>query len=108
MASRTTIEWTEMTWNPATGCSEKSAGCKNCYAKRLALRLRAMGLQRFANGFKVTLHEDALETPLQWKKPRVVFVNSMSDLFHEKVPLHFIRRVFATMEKCPQHTFQIL
>lgn len=97
-----------MTWNPVTGCTKISAGCKHCYAERMALRLRAMGSKRYVNGFKVTLHEDLITLPLKWKQPRVIFVNSMSDLFHAKVPLEFIQRVFETMEKCPQHIFQIL
>ncbi|MGI8907411.1 MAG: DUF5131 family protein [Candidatus Sumerlaeaceae bacterium] len=102
------IEWTEVTWNPVTGCSKVSAGCKNCYAERMALRLQAMGQPHYANGFEVTLHADFLSAPLSWKKPRIVFVNSMSDLFHEKVPVEFIAQVFATMAACPQHTFQVL
>ncbi len=108
MATQSKIEWTEMTWNPVTGCSKVSQGCKNCYAERLAKRLHAMGVRRYANGFKVTLHEDAIETPLSWKQPRLVFVNSMSDMFHEKIPLKFIQRVFDTMIRTPQHTYQIL
>ncbi len=108
MATKSAIEWTEMTWNPVTGCSKISAGCKNCYAERMAKRLRAMGVARYQNGFEVTLHEDLLDVPHKWKKPRLVFVNSMSDLFHEKVPFDFIQRVFETMLACPQHTFQIL
>ncbi|MBI4789856.1 MAG: phage Gp37/Gp68 family protein [Chloroflexi bacterium] len=108
MATQSKIEWTEMTWNPATGCTKVSQGCKHCYAERLAKRLQAMGVKRYQNGFEVTLHEDALEIPLRWKQPRIVFVNSMSDLFHEKIPLEFIQRVFDTMARCPQHTFQIL
>ena len=102
------IEWTDMTWNPVTGCTKVSPGCLNCYAERMANRLKAMGAHRYRNGFDVTLHEDALEIPLSWSKPRLVFVNSMSDLFHEKVPDEFIRRVFETMNRCPQHTFQVL
>ncbi len=97
-----------MTWNPVTGCSKISAGCKNCYAERMALRLKAMGMNHYANGFEVALHEDALEAPTKWKRPRVVFVNSMSDLFHDDVPVEFIRRVFGVMARCPQHTFQVL
>ncbi len=97
-----------MTWNPVTGCTKISQGCKYCYAERMALRLKAMRVQHYENGFDVALHEDALETPLKWKKPRVVFVNSMSDLFHEDVPAEFIRQVFETMTRCPQHIFQIL
>jgi protein gp37 len=108
MADRSKIEWTQATWNPITGCSKVSAGCKNCYAERLALRLQAMGNARYSNGFKVTLHEDLLELPKRWREPRLVFVNSMSDLFHEDVPVEFIKRVFATMRDCPQHTFQVL
>jgi protein gp37 len=108
MAANSHIEWTEATWNPVTGCTKISAGCKNCYAERLALRLQAMGNHRYQNGFRVTLHDDALDLPRSWRTPRRIFVNSMSDLFHPEVPLTFIRRVFQTMEECPQHTFQVL
>jgi protein gp37 len=108
MAHRSHIEWTEATWNPVTGCTKVSAGCKNCYAERLALRLQAMGNRRYRNGFNVTLHEDVLGLPKTWKAARTVFVNSMSDLFHDEVPLDFIRRVFHAMSACPQHTFQVL
>jgi len=108
MAANSHIEWTEATWNPVTGCTKVSAGCKNCYAERLALRLQAMRNPRYSNGFKVTLHEDLIELPKRWREPRLIFVNSMSDLFHEQVPLEFIQRVFATMRACPEHTFQIL
>lgn len=108
MATKTHIEWTEMTWNPVTGCSKVSAGCKFCYAERMAKRLQAMGVERYRNGFEVTLHEDLLDVPRTWRQPRLVFVNSMSDLFHEDVPLEFIRRVFSTMIGTPQHTYQIL
>lgn len=108
MATNSHIEWTEMTWNPVTGCTKVSQGCKHCYAERMAKRLLAMGSDRYRNGFKVTLHEDLIDLPKQWKKSRVVFVNSMSDLFHEDVPLEFIQRVFASMNACPQHTFQVL
>src|ERR1700735_3633239 len=108
MAAQSTIEWTEMTWNPVTGCSKISAGCKHCYAERLASRLHAMGVKHYENGFEVTLHADSLDVPMKCKRPRVVFVNSMSDLFHEKIPIEFIQRVFLTIEHCPQHTFQIL
>ncbi len=108
MALQTQIEWTGVTWNPVTGCSKVSEGCRHCYAHRLALRLRAMGNRRYANGFQVTLHEDLVDAPLRWHSPRVVFVNSMSDLFHQKVPVRFLRQVFSTMNKCRQHTFQIL
>jgi len=108
MATRSSIEWTEMTWNPVTGCTKISQGCKHCYAERMARRLEAMGAERYRNGFRVTLHPDALDVPRRWRQPRVVFVNSMSDLFHEEVPFAFIERVFATMRDCPQHTFQVL
>jgi len=108
MATVSTIEWTEMTWNPVTGCLKVSQGCKHCYAERMAKRLHAMGAVRYRNGFEPTLHEDLVDLPKRWKKPRVIFVNSMSDLFQEDVPDDFIRRVFATMRACPQHTFQIL
>jgi protein gp37 len=108
MADRSHIEWTEATWNPVTGCTKVSAGCKNCYAERLAKRLRAMGSQRYVNGFRLTLHRDALHLPKTWKTGRRVFVNSMSDLFHRDVPLEFVQQVFETMRTCPQHIFQIL
>lgn len=108
MAQSSKIEWTEMTWNPVTGCTKVSPGCKHCYAERFAKRLQAMGMERYANGFELTLHDDALELPLRWRMPRVVFVNSMSDLFHEDVPVEFIQRVFEVMERCPQHVFQVL
>ena len=108
MAANSHIEWTEATWNPVTGCTKVSAGCKNCYAERLALRLQAMGNPRYRNGFKITVHEDLVELPKRWRESRLIFVNSMSDLFHEQVPLEFIQRVFATMRACSQHTFQIL
>jgi protein gp37 len=108
MATRSNIEWTEMTWNPVTGCTKISQGCKHCYAERLAKRLKAMGSGRYTNGFQVTLHPDLLDAPRRWRQPRVVFVNSMSDVFHEDVPLAYIQRVFATMRDCPHHTFQVL
>ncbi len=108
MASQSSIEWTDATWNPVTGCSKVSAGCKFCYAERLAIRLQAMGQPRYADGFSVTLHRDLLDVPRRWLSPRLVFVNSMSDLFHEEVPLPFVRQVFHTMAECPQHMFQIL
>jgi protein gp37 len=108
MAQNSNIEWTDSTWNPVTGCTKISSGCKNCYAERMALRLYEMGQYRYRNKFQVTLHEDLIETPLKWRKPRVVFVNSMSDLFHKDVPLTFIQRVFDTMNRAPQHVFQIL
>lgn len=108
MATNSPIEWTEMTWNPVTGCTKVSQGCKNCYAERMANRLHAMGMTRYRNGFGVTLHEDLIDLPKKWRQSRLVFVNSMSDLFHADVPLDFIQRVFATMAECPQHTFQVL
>ncbi len=102
------IEWTDATWNPLTGCTKISPGCKNCYADRLARRLHAMGNRRYLNGFAVTLHDDLLRAPLRWRQPRRVFVNSMSDLFHEAVPDDFIRRVFDTMVTAHWHVFQVL
>jgi protein gp37 len=108
MATRSSIEWTEMTWNPVTGCTKVSPGCLNCYAERMSKRLHAMGAARYARGFEVALHEDALEAPLRWRAPRKVFVNSMSDLFHKEVPVEFIQRVFNVIRRCPQHQFQIL
>ena len=108
MAKNSGIEWTETTWNPVTGCTKVSAGCKHCYAERMALRLREAGQTRYRNGFELTLQDDIVELPLRWKKPRLVFVNSMSDLFHEAIPVEFIRRVFSMMERAPQHTFQVL
>lgn len=108
MATNSKIEWTEITWNPVTGCSKISDGCKNCYAERMANRLCSMGSDRYKNRFKVTLHHDLLTLPLQWKQAKMIFVNSMSDLFHEDIPLEFIQSVFQTMGDCPQHTFQVL
>lgn len=108
MALGTSIEWTGSTWNPVTGCSKISPGCKHCYAERMANRLEAMGMQKYRNGFKVTLHPNLISEPLSWKKPRRVFVNSMSDLFHDDVPLSFIKQVFEAMNVSRQHQFQIL
>lgn len=108
MSQGSNIEWTEHTWNPVTGCLKISRGCKNCYAERMAKRLKAMGAARYVNGFEPTLHWDLIDAPRAWKKPRLVFVNSMSDLFQDDVPEEFIQAVFSTMEACPQHTFQIL
>lgn len=108
MATNSSIEWTEVTWNPVTGCSKVSAGCKNCYAERMAARLKAMGTPRYRNGFGVTLHPDLIDLPKKWRAPRLVFVNSMSDLFHKEVPTEFIQKVFESMNACPQHSFQIL
>jgi protein gp37 len=108
MGLETGIQWTESTWNPLTGCTQISPGCANCYAKTLAKRLQAMGNPRYVNEFELTLHEDLIDLPVKWKKSRVIFVNSMSDLFHKDVPLDFIKRVFETMNHTPQHTFQVL
>lgn len=106
--AQSSIEWTEMTWNPTTGCSKISAGCKFCYAEIMSRRLQAMGMEKYKNGFDVAIHPDALRIPYEWKKPKIVFVNSMSDLFHKDVPLSFIKKVFKVMNDCPQHTFQVL
>ncbi|MEW6716130.1 MAG: phage Gp37/Gp68 family protein [Chloroflexota bacterium] len=108
MASHSSIEWTESTWNPVTGCTKVSPGCKHCYAARMALRLQAMGQPNYVNGFKLTIHEHMLELPLRWKKPQAIFVNSMSDLFHEDVPLEFIQEVFDVMRRADWHIFQVL
>jgi protein gp37 len=108
MASKSSIEWTESTWNPLTGCNKISSGCKNCYAERMARRLTAMGVPSYANGFKLTLHPHLLRLPIQWPKPQMIFVNSMSDLFHEDVPLDFIQAVFVVMREASWHTFQVL
>lgn len=108
MAERSRIEWTQATWNPVTGCDAVSPGCDNCYAERLARRLQAMGNPRYRNGFSVTLHADQLDLPKRWRAPRTIFVNSMSDLFHSRVPADFIARVFDTALSTPQHTYQIL
>ena len=108
MADRSSIEWTEATWNPVTGCTKISAGCKHCYAERMSLRLQAMKKPHYIGGFRLALHTDALAIPFRWRSPRLIFVNSMSDLFQKNVPLGFIRQVFDVMTACPQHTFQIL
>jgi protein gp37 len=108
MATKSSIEWTESTWNPSTGCDALSPGCENCYAERLTRRLKAMGQKKYANGFRLTLHPDTLDLPLRWKKPQRIFVNSMSDLFHHEVPLEYIQRVFATMRAASWHQFQVL
>ncbi len=97
-----------MTWNPVTGCTKISQGCKHCYAERMARRLEAMGSDRYRNGFNVTLHPDLLDVPRRWRQARIVFVNSMSDLFHDDIPLAYIQRVFVTMRDCAHHTFQVL
>jgi protein gp37 len=106
--AQSSIEWTEMTWNPVTGCDKISAGCKFCYAEVMAKRLKAMGVEKYQNEFKLTIHEDELATPYTWKKSKVVFVNSMSDLFHKDVPIEFIQKVFRVMKENPQHVFQVL
>lgn len=106
--AQSTIEWTNATWNPTTGCNKVSPGCKHCYAERMAHRLKAMGQPNYANGFKLTIHEHMLERPLTWKKPKFIFVNSMSDLFHKDVPLAFIQEVFDIMRRAWWHRFQVL
>jgi protein gp37 len=117
MATRTAIEWTEVTWNPTTGCDRISSGCDNCYALALAKRLKAMGAVKYQTdgdlrtsgpGFWVSVHRNALREPYAWRTPRIVFVNSMSDLFHARVPLSFVRDVFAVIADTPQHTYQVL
>ena len=108
MAGKSSIEWTGSTWNPSTGCDHLSPGCDHCYAERMSLRLKAMGQEKYANGFRLTLHPQTLELPLKWKKPQRIFVNSMSDLFHNDVPLEYIQRVFTTMRRAHWHQFQIL
>ncbi len=106
--ARSGIEWTESTWNPLTGCTKISPGCKYCYAERMAKRLKAMGQPNYVNGFNLTMHEHVLEKPLEWKSPQVIFVNSMSDLFHKDVPFEFIQRVFDVMNRAHWHQFQVL
>src|SRR5262249_17841668 len=108
MALGSGIEWTEATWNPVTGCDKVSPGCKHCYAERMAERLQAMGQPNYKNGFALTLQAQMLELPLQWKKPQTIFVNSMSDLFHEEVPLDYVHRVFEVMRRAHWHRFQVL
>jgi protein gp37 len=117
VADGSSIEWTQATWNPTTGCDKVSAGCDNCYALTLAKRLKAMGAEKYQNdgdprtsgpGFGITVHSDALDLPYTWRTPRLVFVNSMSDLFHARVPLAFIRQVLQVMQDTPQHTYQVL
>jgi protein gp37 len=103
-----TIEWTQATWNPTTGCSKISPGCKFCYAERMSRRLKAMGIPKYVHGFQVAQHEDTLDMPLRWKKPKLVFVDSMSDLFHEEIPFTFIEKVFVVMQHARWHQFQLL
>ncbi len=108
MGSNSSIEWTEATWNPVTGCRKISPGCKHCYAERMATRLKKMGNKRYTNGFSLTLQEDVLELPFSWKKPKLIFVNSMSDLFHDDVPEWFVRNTFDVMSQASWHEFQVL
>jgi protein gp37 len=108
MSSSARIEYTHSSWNPVTGCSRVSAGCLHCYAERMAKRLQGMGVPKYRNGFEVTLHPDVLEDPLHWKKPRLIFVNSMSDLFHEKIPIKYLRQIFEVMARADWHVFQVL
>lgn len=106
--AKTKIEWTEDTWNPTTGCDKISSGCKNCYAEKMSFRLQKMGNIKYKDGFNLAIHPDSLREPYGWKKPRMVFVNSMSDLFHEGLPFEFIQKVFQVMNDNPKHTFQVL
>jgi len=108
MSTHSGIEWTDSTWNPVTGCTKISHGCKNCYAERMTKRLQGAGIRKYENGFRATVHPDTLREPARWKKPRMVFVNSMSDLFHSNVPTEFILSVFHSMNESPQHVFQVL
>jgi protein gp37 len=108
MGLNSAIEWITATWNPLTGCTKISPGCKHCYAERMSHRLMLMGQRNYRNDFEVTTHEHMLDVPRRWKKPQRIFVNSMSDLFHKDVPLDFIKKVFGVMESCPRHTFKIL
>lgn len=108
MVTKSRIEWTHSTWNPVTGCSKVSAGCEHCYAARMANRLQAMGVAKYRNGFEVTIHPDVLEAPLKWKRPQVIFVNSMSDLFHEKIPFDYVQKIFDVMQRANHHVFQVL
>jgi protein gp37 len=108
MAHGSGIEWTESTWNPVTGCTKISPGCKHCYAERMAERLQAMGQENYWNGFQLTMQPHMLELPLRWKKPQTIFVNSMSDLFHQDVPLEYVQRVFEVMRRADWHRFQVL
>lgn len=106
--AKSSIEWTEATWNPTTGCTKLSEGCKNCYAEKLSKRLKAMGNPKYQNGFQLTIHSDMLEKPFKWKKPLMIFVNSMSDIFHEGIDKDYILKIFDVMNKTPQHTYQVL
>lgn len=106
--STTKIEWTDASWNPITGCTKVSAGCQHCYAEVMARRLRAMGVEKYKDGFNVSLHEECMDEPLNWKRPRTIFVCSMSDLFHKDVPFEFIDRVMSVIERTPHHRYQLL
>ncbi|WP_295770146.1 phage Gp37/Gp68 family protein [uncultured Mucilaginibacter sp.] len=106
--AQSSIEWTELTWNPVTGCKKISPGCKFCYAEVMSRRLKAMGQEKYRDGFKIRIHPETLNIPYTWKKPKIVFVNSMSDLFHDEIPLEFIKAVFAVMNDTPQHIYQVL
>jgi protein gp37 len=108
VSTDSSIEWTQSTWNPVTGCTRTSSGCQHCYAERMARRLKAMGQRNYRNGFRVTTHASALDLPLRWRQPQAVFVNSMSDLFHEAVPTEFILRVFDVMNRASHHRYQVL
>ncbi|MFW6158197.1 MAG: DUF5131 family protein [Planctomycetota bacterium] len=108
MGAKSDIEWTESTWNPVTGCTKVSAGCENCYAARMARRLKAMGQRNYRNGFEVTCHPHMLDLPAKWKTAQIVFVNSMSDLFHERVPTEFVRKAFGVMNAIDRHIYQVL
>lgn len=108
MGDKSAIQWTDATWNPSTGCSKVSPGCRNCYAERLSSRLKRMGNPKYRSGFRFTLHPDALDVPLKWKKPRKIFVNSMSDLFHESMPDEYLVKCFEIMEKADWHIYQVL
>lgn len=108
MSNKSKIEWTESTWNPVSGCTKISNGCDNCYAERMAKRLQAMGTKGYENGFEVTLHPESLEKPLKMKKPQMIFVNSMSDIFHKDIPDEYIMKIFEVMNKAHWHTFQVL
>ena len=106
--AKTGIEWTELTWNPTTGCDKVSSGCKFCYAEIMSRRLKAMGLEKYKNGFEFATHPIELERPYKWKKPSIIFVNSMSDLFHKQMPLEYLKKVFKVVNECSQHQFQVL
>lgn len=108
MSDKSKIEWTEKTWSPITGCTPYGPGCENCYAKRFAKRLKAMGSKKYRNGFDLTIHHRSLEEPLKWRKPSMILVNSMSDTFHKNVPQNFINSMFCIMRFCKRHTFQVL